>query len=94
MLINLSRSHRKASKTVRWASLLIGAFVIVCWLMLIMGNLTMDLSLDNGFQLNAYLVVVAVAVLLTFIVYGISFVTIYISLCLLSILKTQSKQET
>lgn len=69
--------------------MLFGVLAVVSWVMLLMGNMAIDIELDSGFQLNAYVLIALLTALLTFTVYGISFMVIYGSLFLFSSIKTR-----
>lgn len=88
MISNLKRSHQLAKTFSKWMSVLLGIFCVVCWGMLILGNMEIDIELDNGFALNAYFVVVLLAAVLAFILYSLSFVVSYVSLYITSKIKT------
>jgi hypothetical protein len=88
MISDLSRSHRLAKTVSKWFSILLGLFCVYGWVMLSRGNWEIDLELDGGFELNGYLVIGFVAIVLALILYGLSFILTYGSLFIASKIKT------
>ncbi|MFT4861606.1 MAG: hypothetical protein ACI95C_000816 [Pseudohongiellaceae bacterium] len=77
MISQLTRAHLLAKKVTKWFSVLLGIASVLCWVLLLLGNMEIDLELDGGIGLNAFLVVGLVAGLLALVMYGISFSIIY-----------------
>lgn len=85
----LSRSHGLAKATALWSSALFGVLVIISWVLLFAGSLTIDIELDGGVQINAYLLVALLAAMITLAAYGISFIVLYASLFIFSFTRTR-----
>ena len=89
MLNIFTRSHGLTKTASKWFSVLLGIVCILCWVALLLGNLKMDIELDGGFALNAYLVVGLAAATVVLVFYCLVFVAIYSSFFIVSKIKSK-----
>jgi len=70
----IETAHRVAKTMTKWFSVLIGMVCILCWVLLLVGSMEIDLELDGGFKLNGVFVIGFIGFLFSLAFYIVSFI--------------------